>query len=56
MSPRLAPSSLRLALLAVFALTAASCGGDDAPPVEADLGGLPDGAPADAGHGDGGAR
>jgi hypothetical protein len=49
MSPRIAPSSLRLALLALLTFVAASCGGDDAPPIDADLGVLPDAAPQDAG-------
>jgi hypothetical protein len=49
MSSRVARSSVRLALLAVLASAAASCGGDDAPPIDADLGVLPDAAPQDAG-------
>ncbi len=44
-------ASLRLALLALLALSVASCGGDDAPPADTDSG-LPDAAPADAGPSD----
>jgi hypothetical protein len=51
MSPRVASSLLRFALLVLLVGSAASCGGDDAPPIDIDLGVLPDASPQDAGDG-----
>lgn len=56
MSSSVARSLVRLALFTVLALSAASCGGDDAPPIDTDLGVLPDAAPQDVGPVDAGAR